>query len=49
MNPWHLLWIIPLSMTVGAFMACVLIGGTQVTWRWSNDFNRNEKESSWLD
>ena len=26
---WHLIWIVPLSMTVGAFLTAVLIGGTR--------------------
>lgn len=27
MNAMHLFWIVPLALAVGAFMACVLIGG----------------------
>lgn len=29
MSPLHLLWIVPLSLTVGAFFTAVLIGGTR--------------------
>ena len=29
MNPLHLFWIVPLFMTVGAFITAVLIGGTK--------------------
>jgi len=29
MSPWHLLWIVPLALTVGAFLEAVLIGGTR--------------------
>ena len=28
MNPWYLAWIIPLTLTVGALLTAVLIGGT---------------------
>lgn len=29
MNPWHLAWIIPASLFVGAFVTAVLVGGTK--------------------
>lgn len=29
MNPLHLFWVVPLFMTVGAFITAVLIGGTK--------------------
>ena len=29
MNPYHLTWILPVAMAVGAFMACVIIGGAR--------------------
>lgn len=27
MNTWHLLWIIPTSMSVGAFLMAIIAGG----------------------
>lgn len=39
MSPWHLLWIIPLSSSVGAFFTAVLIGGTQKQYKF--DFEKN--------
>lgn len=29
MNPWHLVWIVPLSGAVGAFLMALIAGGTQ--------------------
>lgn len=29
MNPLHLLWIVPLSMAIGAFMMAIVAGGTR--------------------
>lgn len=33
MNPWHLLWIVPLSMSVGVFFtAIVKVGDCDPDW-----------------
>jgi hypothetical protein len=33
MNPWHLLWIVPLSVSIGAFlMAIVKVGDCDPEW-----------------
>ena len=29
MNPLHLLWIVPLSMGIGAFVMAIVAGGTR--------------------
>ena len=29
MNPLHLIWIVPLAMSVGAFMMAIIAGGTR--------------------
>lgn len=35
MNPLNLLWIVPLSLTVGAFLTAVLIGGTKKQYKYN--------------
>lgn len=29
MNPWHLVWIVPAAMTVGAVLMGIIAGGTR--------------------
>lgn len=42
MNILHLLWIVPLSLTIGAFLTAVLIGGTRKKYKF--DFENVQKK-----
>ena len=41
MDPLHLLWIIPLSATVGAFLMGIVAGGNRKEYRYDETESQN--------